>query len=220
MDVIRDEHSSSNPPDLSEITPDPVTDPPDASDSEDLSEITSAPIPEPTPLGEASSASSSTANLAWQDCASHASLPGSEAAPQPESGTEAEPGSGQNPAEGLYDLGYLTEGVASYIASLRERVSRTQADLLTVPAQELRSTLQVSLLKLAQRIWSLGPRPWNISHHCATTHHVRQYLSVYTVRFLPRHRTCGWRITFTVFVYRENHHSENSVKPQRTASLL
>ena len=46
--------------------------------------------------------------------------------------------------DGLYDLGYLTEGVASYIASLRERVSRTtQADLLTVPAQELRSALQV-----------------------------------------------------------------------------
>ena len=56
-----------------------------------------------------------------------------------------QPSSGDAAEEGLYDLGYLTEGVASYIASLRERVSRTQADLLTVPAQELRSALQVPL---------------------------------------------------------------------------
>lgn len=158
MEVIRDDHSSSELPDLSEITPDPITDSPNPSDSEDFSEITSAPLSEQPPLDEAPSASSSAANLGLQNCASRASSPGSEAAAQPESSTEAEPGSGQNPAEGLYDLGYLTEGVASYIASLRERVSRTQADLLTVPAQELRSTLQVSLLKLAQRIKGLGPR--------------------------------------------------------------
>ena len=61
----------------------------------------------------------------------------------PANGGGEQPGGGDGAAEGLYDLGYLTEGVASYIASLRERVSRTQADLLTVPAQELRSALQV-----------------------------------------------------------------------------
>lgn len=63
----------------------------------------------------------------------------------PGNGGGEQPGGGDGAAEGLYDLGYLTEGVASYIASLRERVSRTQADLLTVPAQELRSALQVRL---------------------------------------------------------------------------
>ena len=41
------------------------------------------------------------------------------------------------------DLGYLTDGVAACLASLRDRLRRTQADLLTVPAQELRSAITV-----------------------------------------------------------------------------
>ena len=41
------------------------------------------------------------------------------------------------------DLGYLTEGVAACLASLRDRLRQTQADLLTVPAQELRSAIAV-----------------------------------------------------------------------------
>jgi hypothetical protein len=45
----------------------------------------------------------------------------------------------------LVDLGYLTDGVAAYIASLRDRLRQTQADLLTVPAQELRFALAVSM---------------------------------------------------------------------------
>ncbi len=46
------------------------------------------------------------------------------------------------------DLGYLTDGVAACLASLRDRLRQTQADLLTVPAQELRSAIAVRLAVL------------------------------------------------------------------------
>ena len=92
-----------------------------------------------------------------------ASSDGSAAAAAPDVVLAAPPGSfcaaPADPSEGLptgaadeadlrdppahVDLGYLTDGVAAYIASLRDRLRQTQADLLTVPAQELRSALAV-----------------------------------------------------------------------------
>ena len=59
---------------------------------------------------------------------------------------------GQDPPS-MVDLGYLTDGVAAYIASLRDRLRQTQADLLTVPAQELRFALAVRMNASPQ--WSL-----------------------------------------------------------------
>jgi len=59
------------------------------------------------------------------------------------SGTAAE----EDPDQHMnVDLGYLTDGVAACLASLRDRLRQTQADLLTVPAQELRSAIAVRSL--------------------------------------------------------------------------
>ena len=44
-------------------------------------------------------------------------------------------------------LGYLTNGVAACLASLRDRLRQTQADLLTVPKQELHSAITVRPLE-------------------------------------------------------------------------
>lgn len=88
-----------------------------------------------------SAAQSSAGELA---SSAYAENGGPECGNAPRSPRKVTQSGGENEAaEGLYDLGYLTDGVAAYITSLRERVSRTQADLLTVPAQELRSALQV-----------------------------------------------------------------------------
>ena len=60
------------------------------------------------------------------------------------SGTAAEPDPDDHHMN--VDLGYLTDGVAACLASLRDRLRQTQADLLTVPAQELRSAIAVRSL--------------------------------------------------------------------------
>ena len=121
--------------------------------------ITAAAVGEPVP-GHSDDDAACMADRSASASSVGASSEGSAAVAAPDASLAAPPGSFRIPTAvpahaasvadetddalpAHVDLGYLTDGVAAYIASLRDRLRQTQADLLTVPAQELRFALAV-----------------------------------------------------------------------------